>query len=197
MVLALTILGLAGGLVTGALGTALRSWQGGFVRGREELVARVVLERMAGQLRSAVPSPAKRGTDDAIAFEAKADALRFVTLLSASGGAPAQVGYSLVDEEGRRALVYREFAWPDKDFFKEGNRPRREERLPEIGGLTVRVTKRQDAEAAAPNVTTGESWSPTDGVLPASVTVEIRTAPESGEPATYALTVPIATVAPP
>jgi prepilin-type N-terminal cleavage/methylation domain-containing protein len=190
MVLTLTILALAGALIYGGLGTALRAWQQGFAQGREELVARVVLERMAGQLRSVVAAPAKRSGEDAVAFAVTGDSLRFVTLLSASGAAPAQVGYALADDGGKRALVYREYPWPDKNFFGQ-TRPRREERVPEVTGLKVSVAPRADEEASGPSVTTGEPWKATDAVLPGSVTIEITAAAPGGEARTYELTVPL------
>lgn len=192
MVLTLTILAVAGSLVFGALSTALRAWQGGFARGRDELVARIVLERLAGQLRSVVVAPARRGNEDVIAFDAGEHALRFVTLLG-SGRAPAQVSYAIAEEEGASALVYREYPWPDKDFFSAG-KPRREERVPEITGLTVTLTRRPDEENATGDQLEGP-WSPADGVLPGTVTVEI-TATQGGDagPAAYSLTVPLETV---
>lgn len=99
LVLTLTILALAGALIAAALSASLRTWRTGFTRGREELVARIALARIAGQLRSAVPAAARQGSEEAVAFEAREDALHFVTV-PAAGGAPLHVSYSLVQEGG-------------------------------------------------------------------------------------------------
>jgi prepilin-type N-terminal cleavage/methylation domain-containing protein len=200
LVLTLTILALAGGLVSGALMTGLRAWRSGLRSGREELVARIALERIAGQLRAAVGSPAKKSEADAVAFDAGEHLLRFVTL-SGEGGAPVQVAYALRDEGGAPHLVYREYAWPDKDFFSDEH-PRREEVVEEISGFTVKVTRREEKQKAATGPTAnvpaaGEThtlaeWSPLDKVLPASVSVEIAVSAEGqSEPRTYRVDVPI------
>ena len=65
LVLTLTILAFAGALVSGAFVTGLRAWQSGLRSGREELVARIVLERIATQLRAAIFSPAKHDKGEA------------------------------------------------------------------------------------------------------------------------------------
>ena len=189
LVLALTILAVAGALVSGAFATGLRAWQSGVRSGREELVARIVLERIATQVRAAVASPATKGNEDAVAFDAGEDYLRFVTL-AAAGPAPVQVYYGLADDGGGRRLVYREYPWPDKEFFGQG-RPRREELVAEVTGLTVKVAKRPedpDSVTEAPS----EEWSPLDQVPPASVTVEIVVGAEDAtEPRRYEITAPI------
>lgn len=197
LVLTLTILALAGSLVSGALATGLRAWQSGLRSGREELVARIVLERIATQLRAAVNSPAKREGADAVAFEVEGDRLRFVTL-SAGTPAPAQVSYGLRSDGGKPQLLYREYPWPDKDFFGEG-RPLREERVPEVIGFTVKVVKRPSAaDPSEPDEEPSSTeWSPLDEELPASVTVEIAvTAEGEQEPRIYQVTVPIPTMLP-
>ena len=192
LVLTLTILALAGALVSGALATGLRAWQSGLSSGREELVARIVLERVAAQLRAALPSPAKRNGEDAIAFDAAEDHLRFVTL--AAGSAPVQVFYGLRNDGGEPHLVYREYPWPDKDFFGEG-RPRQEEKVLEITGFSVAVVKRTKATTEGEEPAPAE-WSPLDKELPASVSVEIVVGAEGRlEPRRYRITVPVLTQA--
>ena len=163
LVLTLTILAFAGALVSGAFVTGLRAWQSGLRSGREELVARIVLERIATQLRAAVFSPARHDKGDAVAFDAAEDHLRFVTL-AASGAAPVQVFYGLQAGGGDAQLVYREYPWPDKEFFGSGNQ-RREERIPEITGLSVKVVKRADTSVAGegrrafPRRESGARWT--------------------------------------
>jgi prepilin-type N-terminal cleavage/methylation domain-containing protein len=189
LVLALTILAVTGALVTGALAAGLRAWQSGARSGREELVARIVLERIAAQVRAAVAAPATKDNEAAVAFDAGEGHLRFVTL-AAAGTAPVQVYYGLEANGEGRHLVYREYPWPDKDFFGQG-RPRREELVAEVTGLTVKVTKRaedSDGGLEAPS----DEWSPLDQVPPASVTVGIVVGAEgSSEPRRYEITVPI------
>ena len=73
LVITLTILAFAGVLVSGALTTGLRAWQTGLRGGREELVARIVLERIAAQLRAAVRAGQPRAATDAVAFDAGED----------------------------------------------------------------------------------------------------------------------------
>jgi prepilin-type N-terminal cleavage/methylation domain-containing protein len=189
LVLTLTILAVAGALVSGAFTTGLRAWQSGARSGREELVARIVLERIAAQVRAAVHSPARLNGEEAVAFEAGEDHLRFVTL-AAAGAAPVQVFYGLSGGGAERSLVYREYPWPDKEFFG-GGRPRREERVEEITGFTVVVAKRSD-DAGDDAGTALVEWSPLDLELPESVTVEIAIRPSAGpEPSRYRITVPV------
>ncbi len=178
LVLALTILAIAGSLVSGAFATGLRAWRSGLRSGREELVARIVLERIATQLRAAVASPALRGNEKAISFDAGDDYLRFVTL-AGSGAAPVQVFYGLLTGDGGMRLVYREHPWPDKEFFS-GGRPRREERVAEVKGFSVKAfrgSEGSDAGVDQPPV----AWNRLDQTLPASVSVEI-VVPAQGEP---------------
>jgi hypothetical protein len=190
LVLTLTILALAGALVAGALSASLRTWRVGFTRGREELVARIALERITGQLRSAIPAAARQGSEEAVAFEAHEDSLHFVTVPS-GGGAPLHVSYSLVEAGGKRALVYRELPWPDKDFFGEG-RPRREEVVPEITGLKVTVSRCPEEGEPAPNVVESP-WKPADLCLPGTVEIEI-TVPDGAGESTYRVSLPLAVV---
>lgn len=190
LVLTLTILSLVGVLVSGSLAAGLRAWRADAHGGREELVARIVLERLAAQLRAAVPSPARVLNEDAVAFDVAEGALRFVTL-AGGGSPPMQVSYRL--EGGGAgaggALVYREYPWPDKDFFGE-SRARREERIPEVSGFAVTATPRSE------ELETGESaaapWNPRDQELPDRVTVEV-TAGGAGEdePRRYRVVVPV------
>lgn len=188
LVLTLTILALAGSLVSGAFVTGLRAWQSGLRTGREELVARIVLERIATQLRAAVSSPADRNGEPAVAFDATEDSLRFVTL-AAAGPAPVQVSYRLSADGGAAHLLYSEYPWPDKDFFGAG-RPRREERIVEVSGFSVAVVPRSEESGTD----TSEKWSPLDEELPASVSVEIVVnAAGPREPHHYQITVPIPT----
>ncbi|HEY5998181.1 MAG TPA: prepilin-type N-terminal cleavage/methylation domain-containing protein [bacterium] len=178
LILTLSILAVAGVIISGALATSLGAWRSGFTRGREEVVARVVAERIAAQLRAAVPSPTSKEGQDAIAFDAGDRALRFVTC-AAAGAAPLQVAYSLEEGEAGPQLVYREYPWPDKDFFKD-HKARREETIPDVTGFSVSVVKRPEVEPdesvpgtpPPPADEPSQKWSPLDELLPKSVTVE-------------------------
>jgi prepilin-type N-terminal cleavage/methylation domain-containing protein len=189
LLVTLTILAVAGVLVSGAFTTGLRAWQNGLKSGREELVARIVLERIAAQLRSAVSSLAELDREDAAAFFVREDALRFVTL-GGPGGAPMQVSYAIENAGEGDHLVYRELPWPDKDFFR-GSRPRREEQVPEVTGLSVSVTRKPDPEESSASEPV-EKWDPRDLELPGSVELEI-VVPILGEPEPrrYRMVVPI------
>ncbi|MHB8834720.1 MAG: PulJ/GspJ family protein [Candidatus Methylomirabilia bacterium] len=199
LVLTLTILALAGSLVSGAFVTGLRAWQSGLSSGREELIARIVLERVATQLRAAVSSPAEMKGEHAVAFAATEDHLRFVTL-AAAGTAPVQVSYRLSHDGGAPHLLFGEYPWPDKDFFGEG-RPRREEKIVEITGFAVKAFKRDDeSDSGSPDKggpggdSPPEEFSPLDRELPGSVSVEIIVdAAGRQEPRHYQITVPIVT----
>jgi prepilin-type N-terminal cleavage/methylation domain-containing protein len=190
LVLTMTILSLVGVLVSGGLAAGLRAWRGDAVGNREELVARIVLERLAAQLRSAVPSPAKIQGEDAVAFDAGEHAVRFVTI-AGGGAAPMQVSYRVersASGEGEE-LVYREYPWPDKDFFGT-SRPRREERVAEVTGLAVTVTPR--TEELETGEQTAAAWNPRDQELPDRVTLEVTVGPAAGgEPRRYRVVVPI------
>lgn len=190
LVLTLSILTIAGALIAGSLSGGLRAWDSGLRSGREELVARIVLERVAAQLRAAVASPAARGEEELVAFDAGEEHLRFVTP-AAAGSAPVQVFYGLDGSGDERCLVFREYPWPDKDFFAAG-RPRREERLPEVTGFAVKVSKRsteEDPSGAAPQ---DADWSPADKELPGLVTIELRLRPsDRSVPQSYRIAVPV------
>lgn len=194
LVLTMTILAIAGALVSGALATALRSWQSGLRGGREELVSRIVLERIAAQLRAAVPAPASRNDEEAVAFDAGPDHLRFVTL--AAGAAPKQVFYGVREGGAGRHLLYREHPWPDKEFFGSG-KPRHEEDVVEVTGFAVKVFRRtEQMEEGAPESGFGavaaKEWSPLDRELPARVEIEIRVGDQGGTgPRIYAVSVPV------
>lgn len=187
--LASTILAVAGALVAGAFSAALRSWEAGRDRGREELVARVALERIGSQLRSAVASCVERGREPAIAFDAGEETLRFVTP-AVESGAPVQVSYGLARDGGAAALLYREHAWPDKRFFEDPP-AHREEVVPEITSFRVSVTRREQEGDAGRPPPGGKEWEPTDGVLPGKVAIEIGTAAAGGS-GRYGLTVGLA-----
>jgi hypothetical protein len=186
LILTLSILAIAGVLVSGALTTSLRAWQSGFSQGREELTARIVLERIAAQLRSVVDSKVHQvGQEEKEAFEVGEGKLRFVTC-AAAGAAPVQVSYSLEETADGGRLVYREYPWPDKDFFGE-HRPRRVETIPAVTGFTVSVVPRSDEESDAVPPETAEAgappqgeWTPLDQRLPKSVAVEISLQPPGG-----------------
>lgn len=189
LVLALTILAIAGALVSGALATGLRAWRSGLRSGREEQVARIVLERIATQLRAAVTAPARRGGEETVAFDVGEDRLRFVTL-AAAGAAPVQVSYGLQADGAGSHLVYREHPWPDKEFFG-GGRPRREEGVAEVTGFAVKAYQAGESSDDGTGQSS-EEWNPLDQVLPASVSVEILV-PAQGEPEPrrYRIRVPI------
>ena len=176
LLITLTILAIAGVLVSGSLTTGLRAWQSGMRHGREDLVARIVVERLAAQLRTAVEAMAVRENNPTIAFSAGEDSLRFVTVAT-DGGVPVQVSYALEGDGEERHLVYREYPWPDKDFFG-ASRPRREEKVPEVVGLSVSVKRSTDdpgGDDVDGNVVP-EDWDPADQVLPASVTIDVDVA---------------------
>ena len=195
LVLTLTILALAGALVSGALVTAFRSWQSGMRRGREELVARIVLERIAAQLRTALPSPVTLDNEVSVAFDAAEDRLRFVTL-AAAGSTPVQVFYGLRADGGAPHLVYREYPWPDKDFFGDA-RPRREEKIVEVTGFAVKAFKRSEKSETGEKSSTTEDWSKLDRTMPGSVSIEIQVSDEGRpEPRHYQISVPIMTPSP-
>lgn len=203
LVLTLTILAVAGALVSGALATALRSWQSGLRSGREELVARIVLERIAAQLRAAIPAPARREEKETVAFDAGDDYLRFVT--PAAGAAPVQVFYGIEQGGDGPHLVFREHPWPDKDFFGS-SLVLREEDVVEVTGLAIKTVKRvarqpagmtELGETPAAGGVVEQEWSPDLGELPASVEIEIEvSAGEGAQPRSYSVAVPVLTVQP-
>ena len=146
VMLALTILSLAGAIFYGALNTSLTSWSAGLVQGRRGQVARIALDRMTQQLKAGVPAEVKDGRRKRPAFEGKEESLRFVTLLPVGPYPLAQVSYSMEETGDGRILVYREYLWPDKKFFEEGV-PVREETLPEIESLEIVLRGPEEDEA--------------------------------------------------
>lgn len=136
VLLAFTLLSLAGAIVYGALNTALVAWSAGVTRGRNSQVAGIALDRMAQQLSSIVPAVIIEGGERKVAFEADENSLHFVTFLPTGSPPLAQVSYSIEEGEEGPRLVYREYPWPDKDFFADPL-PVREEALPEIEGMEI------------------------------------------------------------
>ncbi len=185
MVLALTILALAGGIIYSSFSTAVGSWNAGFTHGKKDHVARISLDRMAQQLRSAVAATVTKSDREVVAFDSGEDYLRFVTLLPVGNGAPRQVSYSIEDSGNGKELVYREYPWPDKKFF-EGGEPIREERLPEIAGLelTLMAGREEVREQDVPSVQEEQKeWLPGEVPdLPAEVGVLLTTASEGSRP---------------
>lgn len=146
VMLALTILSLAGVIFYGALNAALTSWSAGLVQGRRGQVARIALDRMTQQLKSGVPAMMRVEGRKRAAFKGKEESLRFVTLLPVGAYPLAQVSYSMEETGEGKILVYREYLWPDKKFFEEGE-PVREETLPEIESLEILLRGPEEDES--------------------------------------------------
>jgi prepilin-type N-terminal cleavage/methylation domain-containing protein len=125
--------------------TALTSWSAGLNRGRKEQVARIALGRMAQQLKSAVPATiTEEGGRRRPAFEGGEDHIRFVTVLPVGiDPLPVQVSYSIEEIDGENRMVYREYPWPDKNFFEIGE-PVREESVDEIVGMAITLRPREE-----------------------------------------------------
>ena len=160
VMVSLMILTLAMSVAYGSFTTALTSWSAGLSRGRKEQVARIALERMAQQLKSAIPATiTTTGGRRRPAFEGGDDHIRFVTMLpSGVDGIPVQVSYSIEEADGGSRMVYREYPWPDKNFFEVGE-PVKEEALDEIVGLAITLRPREENEG---NGDGGESDIPVD-----------------------------------
>jgi prepilin-type N-terminal cleavage/methylation domain-containing protein len=189
LVLTLSILAIAGGLVAGAFTTSLRAWQASATRGREEFVARIVLERIAAQLRATVDTTVKKDEDEFAAFDAGEDHLRFVTL-AAGPKYPVHVFYGLESTAGKRRLVYREYSWPEKKFFDDPRPLPGGESVPEITGLTVTATRREEKTIGTDPTPT--EYSPPEEYLPAEVTIKIEVGAEGPSgPKSFEITVPI------
>lgn len=145
VMLALMILSLAGAIFYGALNTVLTTWSAGLTQGRRGQVAGIALDRMTQQLKSGVPAMTGEETRRRIAFEGKEEILRFVTLLPVGPYPLAQVSYSMEETGEGSSLVYREYLWPDKKFFEEGE-PVREETLSEIESMEILLRGQEEDE---------------------------------------------------
>jgi prepilin-type N-terminal cleavage/methylation domain-containing protein len=188
VLLALTLLAMAGAIVYSFLGTAFVSWTSGFAAGRRNHVARIAVDRLSRQLKSVVPAKLLKTGKPVAAFAADEESLRFVTLLPTGVRSLSQVSYSIEEGEGGPHLAYREYPWPDKKFF-EGREPRKEEILPEVTGMKVvlfaRVEERGEGEEAA-------EWDPEGGEFPAEVAVTLVAAgEEDGQGTAFTVTVPL------
>lgn len=181
VLLALTLLSLAGLIIYGGLSTALTSWSAGLVEGRRDQVARIALDRMTQQLKSLVPATMEEKGQPRVVFEARGDHLRFVTLLPVGGSLLAQVSYSLEERGEGKSLVYREYPWPDKAFF-EGGEPVREEVLPEITDLKVvtRAPEEEDDDRSALRSAIPRQQGEED-LFPAEVQIELVVAGQGAE----------------
>jgi len=188
VLLALTILALAGGIVYSFLATAFISWTSGVDRGRKSQVAGIAIERLSQQLKSAVPARVLKSRIRVAAFDGGEDFLRFVTLLPTGVRTLRQVSYSILDGEDGPQLVYREYPWPDKKFFEEGE-PLKEERLPEITGMKVVLRSR---EAGQDRTEDAEEWTPGGKDLPGEAEVQFVVAGTGeGREWTVTATVPL------
>ena len=177
VLLALTILAMAGTIVYSFLATALISWTTGVDRGRTMQVAGIAADRLAQQLKSAVPAGVLKSRLRVAAFDGGEDSLRFVTLLPTGLRTLRQVSYSIEEGEEGTELAYREYPWPDKKFFEEQD-PLREERLPEIIGMEVTLRAR---ESEADKTDEGDEWSPGMKELPREVEVRLVVAGRGDE----------------
>ena len=193
--LALTILSMAGAVVYSSLSTTLLSWRKGVNRGREHQTALVALDRIAGQLKSAVPAVVEGEGGPAAAFAAGEDFIRFVTLLPVSGRPMAQVSYAVEEREGKEVLVYREHPWPDKKFSEGGGDPWMEEEITGISGMTVlpRVVEEDDGSALPRSGREEAAWQAgEEKELPDEVEVSLRlSGPGEGGEEPYRTVVPI------
>jgi prepilin-type N-terminal cleavage/methylation domain-containing protein len=193
VMVSLTILSLAMAVVYSSFTTAFTSWSAGLDRGRKEQVARIALERMAQQLKSAIPATITgEGGRRRPAFVGGEDHLRFVTVLPVGvEGRPAQVSYSIEEVDGESVLVYREYPWPDKDFFEVGD-PVKEERVDGIVGMAITFRPREEngerGEGGVPRE--GEEETPPDKeVMPGGVDISLRL--EGDEEGLYSTSVPL------
>jgi prepilin-type N-terminal cleavage/methylation domain-containing protein len=178
VMISLTILTLAMAVGYGALSTALTSWSAGLDRGRKEQVARIALERMAQQLKSAIPAIiTEKGGRKRPAFDGGEEQIRFVTVLPVGVDTiPVQVSYSIEEADGGSRMVYREYPWPDKKFFEIGE-PVKEEALDEIVGMEITLWPREKDEEDGENGSPvdGEEWSPGDEeTMPGRVDISLR-----------------------
>jgi len=194
LLLALTILTVAGVLVAGSLNTGLRAWRSAQRHGREELVAALVAERLSAQLRSAVPATVKHEGADKIAFMLTENSLRFVTIAGADA-VPIQVSYSIEGGGEDRHLVFRKYPWPDKHFFDE-SRPSSEkpveESVEEVVGMSAKGKWRPDDQGGQSGAAAGD-WDPEKArMLPESVEVGLEVKGGAGaDPKKIGMTVPL------
>jgi prepilin-type N-terminal cleavage/methylation domain-containing protein len=168
VLLALTILAMAGTIVYGFLATALISWTTGVDRGRTMQVAGIAADRLAQQLKSTVPASVLKSRLRVAAFDGGEDSLRFVTLLPTGLRSLRQVSYSIEEGEEGAELAYREYPWPDKNFFEEQ----------EIIGMEVTLRAR---ESEADKTEEGDEWSPGAKELPREVEVRLVAAGRGDE----------------
>ncbi len=192
--LALTILSMAGAVVYSSLATTLFSWRTGVSRGRDRQVALVALDRIAGQLKSAVPAVVRSDSGTVAAFDGGENFVRFVTLLPVSGRPVAQVSYSIEQRGGGRMLVYREHPWPDKEFAEGGGDPWLEEEVPEITGMSVLLMTREGgAESEGPDAErAGTEWQAGEKEeLPDEVEVSFQIASDTEEESLFRTVVPV------
>jgi len=188
VLLALTILAMAGTIVYSFLATAFISWTSGVDRGRTMQVAGIAADRLSQQLKSTVPAHVLKSRLRVAAFDGGEDSLRFITLLPTGLRTLRQVSYSIEEGEEGPELAYREYPWPDKKFFEDQD-PLREERLPEIVGMEVALRAR---ESEADKTEEGDEWSPGAKDLPLEVEVRLVVAgPGDEQERSVTVTVPL------
>jgi prepilin-type N-terminal cleavage/methylation domain-containing protein len=192
VLLALTLLAMAGAIVYSFLGTAFVSWTSGFAAGRRSQVARIAVDRLSQQLKSAVPARVLKAGKPVAAFAAADESLRFVTLLPTGVRSLSQVSYSIEEGGAGPRLVYREYPWPDKKFF-EGREPRKEEILPEIIGMKVVLLARDEGQDEGEEAA---EWNPDGSDFPGEVTVTLVSAGEGGgQGKAFTVTIPLLSLA--
>jgi prepilin-type N-terminal cleavage/methylation domain-containing protein len=184
VMVSLTILTLAMAVAYSSLTTALASWSTGLNRGRKEQVALIALDRMAQQLKSAIPaSITGRDGRRRPAFDGGEEYVRFVTILPVGvDTVPVQVSYSIEEADGGSRMVYREYPWPDKSFF-EGGEPVKEETLDAIVGMAITLRPRGksgDDDTPGDEV---ERQPPAEGeeVMPGGVDISLRLEGDEGD----------------
>ncbi len=180
VIVTMTILGIMLLVISGAFNLGLSAWDRGEQTREEYQRQRTATQLIMRQIKSMVPYKIKtqKAEGDYLAFEGKANSLKFVSTLSLRAGRPNGLVFAVYEykeggPEGGRFVVY-EKRVVNKDFFEEG--PKEEEGVTVLEGLSdVRFEyfREEDAEKTRTEAWV-EDWSAKEEKeLPAALRVKV------------------------
>ncbi len=159
VIITLTILGFIVLIVSGAFRLGLSCWDRGEQTREEYQRQRTASQLISRQIRSMVPYKIKteKAEGDYLAFEGRAQSLKFVSTLSLKAAHPEGLVFAIYEfkdgQDGGSLVVYEQRV-VNKNFFEEG--PKEDEGVPVLEGLSnVRFEYFRQED---PEKTRSEAW---------------------------------------
>ncbi|MBM4277258.1 MAG: prepilin-type N-terminal cleavage/methylation domain-containing protein [Deltaproteobacteria bacterium] len=198
VVVALTILGFILVIIFGAFRLGISAWDRGESIKEEYQKIRIVSQMITRQVKSIVPYKiqTKKAEGDYLAFEGKAQSLKFVSALPAKTNRPEGFVYTIYqfkegDKNGGRLLLYERKAL-NREFFEE--EPKEEEGIPLMEGISNLLLEYYQEEDSSKNQTEAwlEEWSAKEKKeLPKCLKMTVNFKDPKGKDSSFGLILPI------